>query len=75
VGAQTPEGHLESDYLTRADTEADARQLLGEMPVAEVKVLLDRLIAEQRGGSPERRWWDAMRDEGGAEGGAEGGDA
>src|SRR6476660_3047531 len=43
LGAQTPEGHLESDYLTRADDEHDARQLLGAMPLAEVKALLDRL--------------------------------
>jgi hypothetical protein len=66
VGAQTPEGHLESDYLTHADSEADARRLLGEMPVVEVKVLLDRLIAERHGSAPPRRWWDAMRDEPGS---------
>jgi hypothetical protein len=63
VGAQTPEGHLESDYLAHADSEADARRVLGEMPVADVKALLDRLIGERAGGAPARRWWDAMRDQ------------
>jgi hypothetical protein len=30
-----------------------------------VKALLDRLIADRRGTETPRRWWDAMRDEGG----------
>ncbi|MGH7616745.1 MAG: hypothetical protein ACREPM_05920 [Gemmatimonadaceae bacterium] len=63
IGAQTPEGHVESDYLVRAGSNAAARADLGRMPLAEVKTLLDRLIVERRGESP-RRWWDAMRDEG-----------
>jgi hypothetical protein len=63
VGAQTPEGHLESEYLSRAKSEADARVALGRMSLDEVKSLLDRLIESRRGPSP-RRWWDAMRDEG-----------
>jgi len=63
IGAQTPEGHLESDYLTRDKTAATARAALGRTPLADVKALLDRLI-EARSGAPERRWWDAMRDEG-----------
>lgn len=62
VGAQSPEGHLETDYLLTAASEADARRALGETPIAEVKALLDRLIAAGAGGST-RRWWDAMRDE------------
>jgi hypothetical protein len=65
VGAQTPEGHIESDYLTHADTEGDARRLLGETPIADVKALLDRLIADKQGQAPARRWWDAMRDDDG----------
>ena len=63
LGAQTPEGHLESDYLARGLTEADARRMLGQTPLTEVKALLDRLIAD-RSGQHTRRWWDAMRDEG-----------
>lgn len=66
VGAQTPEGHVETDYLAHADTDDDARRLVGALALDDVKALLDRAIAEQRGAAPERRWWDAMRDEGNA---------
>ena len=66
LGAQSPEGHLETDYLLTAASEAGARAALGETPLAEVKALLDRLIAARSGGST-RRWWDAMYDEGGDE--------
>lgn len=62
MGAQTPEGHLESDYLARASSEAAARDEVGRLPLGEVKALLDQLIDAQRG-QPTRRWWDAMRDE------------
>jgi hypothetical protein len=64
LGAQSPEGHLESDYLANASTESDARARLGELPLADVKALLDQLIADRTGGTPGRRWWDAMREEG-----------
>src|SRR5205807_472462 len=37
LGAQTPEGHLESEYLITADSEHDAVAALGETPIAEVK--------------------------------------
>jgi hypothetical protein len=63
LGAQSPEGHLESDYLAYGATEAGARELLGRTRLDEVKRLLDRLIEERQRGAPTRRWWDAMRDE------------
>src|SRR5689334_23148802 len=63
LGAQTPEGHLETDYLVHAASEPDARQALGRTPLDEVKSLLDRLIADRAGSTPNRRWWDAMREE------------
>ncbi len=63
LGAQTPEGHLESEYLADGATEREAIEQLGRTPLADVKVLLDELIARQRGGAPQRRWWDAMNDE------------
>jgi hypothetical protein len=66
IGAQTPEGHLESDYVCSGSTEQAAREGLGKTSLDDVKELLDRLIAERRGASA-RRWWDAMRDEGGDE--------
>jgi hypothetical protein len=63
IGAQTPEGHLESDYLAHGFSESDARARLGELPLGEVKDLLDRLIAERQSSDDGRRWWDAMRDD------------
>jgi hypothetical protein len=67
IGAQTPEGHVESDYLASGATEQDAKEALGKTPLDDVKTLLDRLIAERRGSAASRRWWDAMRDESGDE--------
>ena len=61
VGAATPQGHLESDFLARADSEAAARAQVGAMVLGDVKRLLDALIAGRDGGAPRRRWWDAMR--------------
>ena len=61
VGAQSPEGHLESDYMAHGATEEQARQRLGAMPLTEVKGLLDALIV--RAAPSIRRWFDAMRDE------------
>ncbi len=64
LGAQSPEGHLETDYLVHAATEDDARRQLGALTLDVVKTQLDRLIASVAGGS-SRAWWDAMRDEDG----------
>ena len=64
LGAQSPEGHLETDYLLTAPNESDARAALGETPLTEVKALLDRSIVARGGGKPPRRWWDATHDEG-----------
>ncbi len=61
VGAASPQGHLESDFLARAHSEPAARAAVGGMPLAEVRRVLDALIAERAGGRPSRRWWDAMR--------------
>ena len=63
IGAQSPDGHLESDYLESGATEADARRHLGGMPLNLVKLLLDGLIARREAAQPTRRWFDAMRDE------------
>lgn len=63
VGAQSPEGHLETEYLLTAASEDDALTAIGETPLEEVKLLLDRLIAHRDGKEPTRKWWDAMRDE------------
>ena len=63
LGAQTPEGHLETDYLATGATEREAIDRLGRTPLADVKTLLDELIERRRGSAPQRRWWDAMNDE------------
>ena len=64
LGAQTPEGHLESDYLARGPAEADALRMLGLTPLEDVKAILEALIAQRSEGKSPRPWWDAMRDEG-----------
>ena len=63
LGAQTPEGHLETEYLATAATEQEARQRAGAMRLADVKDALDRLVASHPGSASPRRWWDAMRAE------------
>jgi hypothetical protein len=44
-----PEGHLETDYLTRGDTPEQAKSLLEGLSLLELKVHLDRLIEESKG--------------------------
>lgn len=63
IGAQTPEGHLETDYLAQGDTADEARRRLGHMSLEEVKRTLDALVTERQGAAPTRKWWDVMRDE------------
>lgn len=63
VGAQTPEGHLESEYLARGASDDEARRRLGALSLGDVKELLDRLIRERDARGDTRRWWDAMRDD------------
>lgn len=61
IGAASPLGHLETDYLARAASADAARAATGAMPLSAVRAALDALIAERAGGPPARRWWDAMR--------------
>jgi hypothetical protein len=63
VGATSPSGHLETDFLAEADREEDARAVVAAMSLAEVRSALHAAIADRMGGPPARRWWDAMRDE------------
>ena len=64
VGGTSPVGHLETDFLAEADTEDDARAVVGALSLGQVRAALHALIAERAGGTPARRWWDAMKDEG-----------
>lgn len=62
IGAQSPDGHVESDYVSHGTTEAEARDHIGALPLSDVKVLLDSLIAPSAPAPNTRRWFDAMRD-------------
>ncbi|HVA57832.1 MAG TPA: hypothetical protein VNF92_08075 [Gemmatimonadaceae bacterium] len=61
IGAASPLGHLETDFLARAESERTARDAAGAIALAEVKRTLDALIAGRAAGAPARRWWDATR--------------
>ncbi|MDB4883391.1 MAG: hypothetical protein JWL95_2157 [Gemmatimonadetes bacterium] len=63
LGATSPSGHLESDFLAESDTEAEAQAIVGALSLGAVRGMLHALIAERHGGAPERRWWDAMRED------------
>lgn len=63
VGGASPIGHLETDFLAEADTEDDARAVVGALSLAQVRAALHARIAERDGGAPARRWWDAMKDD------------
>jgi hypothetical protein len=65
IGASSPEGHLESEILGRGPTQAVARERVSALSLAEVKRVLDTLIAKASGGRPTRKWWDAMATEDG----------
>jgi hypothetical protein len=61
-GDPVASGHLETEFLTFAATEDEARRLVGEMRLSDVKEKLDALIRGDK--SAETKWWDAMRSEG-----------
>ena len=64
IGAATPSGHVETDFLAEADTEDDAHAVVAALSLSEVRSALHAAVAERAHGSPSRRWWDAMRDAG-----------
>ena len=63
IGATSPSGHLESDFLAESDTESDARVIVAALTLAQVRGVLHARIADRAGGEPTRRWFDVMRDE------------
>ena len=69
IGASAPEGHVESDVLARGATEEEARERVGAIKLADVKLVLDALIARSgpAGGASKRKWWDAMADDDGGD--------
>ena len=54
MGAQTPEGHLETDFLVRASAEPDARGRLGALPLSAVHDALEQCIAAHSDATPSR---------------------
>ena len=73
TGQQGPAGHLETDLLSRGTAEAEVLADVSRLPLSNVKILLDACIVAESGGTPSRRWWDVMRDEGDAGGHSGGG--
>lgn len=64
IGATSPEGHLETDYLAESDTEEDARAIVGALALSQVRCVLHALVAERAGAAPPRRWFDVLHDDG-----------
>jgi hypothetical protein len=61
-GDPVASGHLETEFLAYADSEVEARSMVGAMRLNEVKAKLDSLIRSKR--AEQRPWWDEMRSEG-----------
>lgn len=62
IGESGVEGHLETDYLTRATTADAAREALGRLPLQIVREQLEQRILDTAP-APARRWFDVMRDD------------
>ncbi len=62
IGASGVEGHLETDYLVRAGTQAAAKQALGAFTLQQVREILELRVAESAP-KTSRRWFDVMRDD------------
>jgi hypothetical protein len=63
IGAASPSGHLETDFLAEADTEDDARAVVGAYSLGQVRGVLHALISARSGAEPTRRWYDVMNEE------------
>jgi hypothetical protein len=61
-GDPVASGHLETEFLAFAESEEEARKLVGAMLLNEVKAHLDELIKARK--AELLPWWDAMREEG-----------
>jgi len=61
-GDPVASGHLETEFLSYAATEDEARRVVGDMKLNDAKAKLDELIRTKSATSVT--WWDAMRREG-----------
>jgi hypothetical protein len=62
AGDPVASGHLETEFIAYANTEDEARALVGALALNDVKSRLDALIKEKR--EDQTPWWDVMRSEG-----------
>jgi hypothetical protein len=62
AGDPVASGHLETEFLSHASSESEARQIVGALQLKVVKEHLDKLITARK--AELRPWWEAMRDEG-----------
>jgi hypothetical protein len=60
-GNPVASGHLETEYLSFAASEDEARRTVGELKLNDVKAKLDALIRGEKVSGTT--WWDAMRRE------------
>jgi hypothetical protein len=58
------EGHVETDFLAHGMTEEEARTRIGALRLNDVKQVLEAALRARQPAGMQRRWWDAMRDEG-----------
>jgi hypothetical protein len=63
IGASSPSGHLETDFLAESDSEADARSVVAGYSLSQGRAALHALIDGRAGGIPVRRWYEAMQDD------------
>ncbi|CAN5418892.1 hypothetical protein BH09GEM1_BH09GEM1_29530 [soil metagenome] len=63
IGATSPSGHVETEFLAEADTEADARGIVAGLSLSQVRAVLHALIAARLGSAPSRRWYDVMNED------------
>ena len=63
IGAASPSGHLETDFLAETDTEADAHAIVASLSLSQVRGVLHALIASRQGGEPARKWYDVMNED------------
>ena len=66
IGEAAVEGHVETDFLAHGMTEEEARARIGALRLNDVKQVLEAALRARQPAGMQRRWWDAMRDEGSA---------
>jgi hypothetical protein len=63
IGATSPSGHLETDFLAESDSEDDVRAVVNALSLGQVRGVLHALIAGRSDNEPARRWFDVIHDE------------